>query len=420
MERYPRAEVERAMKVQEVILRALSKQITWWQAAEILGVTDRTVRRWRGQFRKNGYDGLFDHRKGRVSPRRVPLDTVENILELYREKYHDFNVRHFHEKLVEDHGIRLSYTWVKAALQGAGLVKKRRERGKHRKRRARRPLPGMMLHIDGSPHQWFQDDRWYDLIVILDDATSQIYYAQLVDAESTRSVMTALREVIEARGLFCSLYSDRASHFFLAPRKGEAFDTRRLTQVGRALKELGIDMIPAFSPQARGRSERSFGTWQGRLPQELRIRNIKTVETANQFLRETYIPEFNRKFTVTAAAEGTAFVPLVGQDLKRIFSIQHERMVQADNTVRWGNLILQIEPTPWRLSLARCRVIVYEHLDGSLSVGYGPHTLGRYTADGLFIDPTSERRHSEKAKKSAFQERGLISSENTKVASAAR
>jgi len=277
----------------------------------------------------------------------------------------------------------------------------------------------MMLHIDGSPHQWFQDDRWYDLIVILDDATSEIYYAQLEEAESTRTVMRALREVIESRGLFCSLYSDRASHFFQNPKKGEAFDRRQLTQVGRALKELGIEMIPAFSPQARGRSERSFGTWQGRLPQELRIRHITDVEQANRFLR-TYVQDFNRQFAISAAERGTAFVPLAGQDLDRIFSLHHERMVQADNTIRWGNLILQIEPSPWRLSMARCRVIVYEHLDNTLSIGYGPQTLGRYTRDGRLIGRSPKVRKTATAKKSALEREGPISSRQSVVASAAR
>ncbi len=209
VETYPRAAVERAMKVQEVILRAMAKKITWWQAAEIVGMSDRQMRRLRWRYENYGYDGLLDRRRGRPSERRVPLALAEQVLGLYREKYYDLNVRHFHEKLGEQHGITLSYTWVKLALQGAGLVAKARKRGVHRKRRVRRPLPGMLLHIDGSRHPWFQDDRWYDLIVILDDATSEIYYAQLVDEESTTTVMAGLWEVMERKGLFCALYSDR-------------------------------------------------------------------------------------------------------------------------------------------------------------------------------------------------------------------
>jgi transposase len=254
MDWYSKAAMERAMKIQEVILRALSKQITWWQAAEILGFSDRHLRRIRERFEEFGYESLFDRRRRQPSPKRVPLAVVEKILALYRERYFDLNVRHFHEKLGELHDIGLSYTWVKTVLQGAGLVARQRQRGVHRKRRERRPLPGMLLHIDGSRHQWFQDERWYDLIVILDDATSAIYYAQLVGEESTATVMAALREVIERKGVFCALYSDRGSHFWLTPKVGGKVDYHRRTQVGRALHELGVQMIPAYSPEARGRS----------------------------------------------------------------------------------------------------------------------------------------------------------------------
>jgi hypothetical protein len=378
---YPSAAVERAMKVQEVILRAISKQITWWQAAEIIGITDRHMRRYRERYEQSGIDGLLDRRRCRPSEKRVPLATVEQILLLYREQYFDFNVRHFHEKLVEEHNLPLSYTFVKTVLQGAGLVAKGRKRGPHRKRRPRRPLPGMLLHIDGSRHRWFQDERWYDLLVILDDATSQIYYAQLVEEESTATVMAGLRAVIEKHGIFCALYSDRASHFFVVPKPGEV-DPHRVTQVGRALRELGIQAIPAYSPQARGRSERGFRTWQGRLPQELRVRGIGTVEEANQFLRRYYIARFNRQFQRRAAESGTAFVPLGSQDLERIFSLHHPRQVNRDNTVSFANLVLQIERVSWRGTLAGCTVIVHQHLDGTLSLSHGPHALGRFTGEG--------------------------------------
>lgn len=307
---YGAAAMERTMKIQEVILRAVGKRITWWQAAEIIGISDRQMRRWKQRYETYGYDGLYDRRRDKPSPCRVPMETAQKVLELYREKYAGFNMRHFHEKLREVRAINLSYMWVKLELQGAGLVKKGRKRGVHRQRRERRPLPGMMLHLDGSEHRWFQDDRWYDLIEVLDDATSETYYAQLVEEESTRTVMAALKEVIERKGRFCTLYSDRASHFFETPKAGAPVDLHRLTQVGRPLKELGIQMIPAYSPQARGRGERRFGTWQGRLPQELHLAGITTVEEANRFLRERFIPEMNRKFSAPAAAPGHAFVPV--------------------------------------------------------------------------------------------------------------
>src|SRR5579864_4129108 len=400
MEAYPKAAMERAMKVQDVMLQAMAKRITWWQAAEILGIRDRHMRRWRERYVEEGYNGLLDRRRGKPSRRRVAVATVEKVFALYREKYFDLNVQHFHEKLRAEHGIELSYTWVKQALQGAGRVARGRKRGAHRKRRERRPLPGMLLHIDGSRHQWLQDERWYDLIVILDDATSEIYYAQLVEEESTATVMAGLREVIERQGVFCALYSDRGSHFWLTPKVGGKVDPHRLTQVGRALRELGIGMIPAYSPQARGRSERNFGTWQGRLPQELRLHQITSVEAANGFLREHYIAEFNQRFQRAAAQRGSAFLPCRRRDLNLIFSLQFERTVNRDNTVSFQNLSLQIERVRWRASLAGCQAVVHQHLDGTLSLTHGPHCLGRYTMQGMALATTEmpARRAVEKTR----------------------
>ena len=368
------------MKLQDVLLKAMAKKITWWEAAEIIGVTDRTMRRWRERLEIHGYTGLVDQRKGKPSDRRVPLARVEQVMRLYQETYFDLNLRHFHEKLREEHGIQLSYTWVQKALQGAGLVPRGRKRRKHRRRRERRPMPGMLLHIDGSKHQWFGDERWHDLIVILDDATSEIYYAQLVEEESTQTVMAGLREVIESQGLFCALYSDRGSHFFVTPKAGEKVDKHRLTQVGRAMKELGVQMIPAYSPQARGRSERSFGTWQGRLPQELRLAGISTVEAANAFLRERYIAEFNGKFTAPAREKGTAFRKASRADLNWIFTVQTERVVAKDNTVAIGDQHWQLERSRFRSSLAGCTVTIHQHLDATVSIRYGPHVVGRFPA----------------------------------------
>lgn len=409
---YSKAAVERAMKIQEVLLRAMARKITWWQAAEILGFSDRHLRRIRERYEEFGYESTFDKRRGQPSPKRVPLATVEKVLALYREKYFDLNVRHFHEKLRELHAIDLSYTWVKSVLQGAGLVARERQRGVHRKRRPRRPLPGMLLHIDGSRHQWFQDERWYDLIVILDDATSEIYYAQLTEEESTLTVMAGLKEVIERKGIFCALYSDRGSHFWLTPKAGGKIDPHRLTQVGRALRELGVQMIPAYSPQARGRSERNFGTWQGRLPQELRLRGIRSLEAANRFLREHYIAEFNGRFQVPAAQRGSAFVRRSSRDLDLIFALQFERTVNRDNTVSIQNLRLQIEPVRWRATLAGCTVTVHQHLDGTFTITHGPQRLGNYSAEGVSREKekfgaggTVEKTRSGKVHKPTFPPR---------------
>jgi len=389
MASYPQRARERAMKVEEVLLRVASGEQTFWQAVRVLNRSARHVRRLLQRYRQYGFPALVDRRTGRPSAKRMPWAVAEQVLQLYREKYFDFSVRHFHEKLREQHGITYGYTCIKALLQGAGLVARARKRGPHRLRRARRPAPGMLLHIDGSRHQWFGDERWYDLLVVLDDATSEVYYAQLVEEESTRTVLAALRAVVEKQGRFCALYSDRGSHFWLTPQAGELVDRQRLTQVGRALRELNIAMIPAYSPQARGRSERNFGTWQGRLPQELRLRGITTLEEANRFLCESYLAEFNRRFCVAAAQPERAFVPCSGYDLERIFSVQQERTVNQDNTVSIAHRLLQIEKTKWRGTLAKQRVLVCEHLDGRYTVYFGPHRVGRYEADGRPCRPAT-------------------------------
>ena len=354
------------------------------------------MRRMKQRYEEHGYNGLFDQRRGKRSVHRVPLATAEKVLGLYQEKYFDLNVRHFQEKLRDEEAIELSYTWVYQALVGAGLVAKRRRRGPHRRRRPRRPMPGMLLHIDGSKHRWLNDDRWYDLIVILDDATSEIYYAQLVEEESTRTVMAGLREVIEKEGLFCALYSDRGSHFFVTVKAGEKVEKQRLTQVGRAMKELGVQMIAAYSPQARGRSERSFGTWQGRLPQELRLAGVSTVEGANAFLREKYIGEFNGKFRVAAEQKGTAFRRTSRSDLNWIFSVQTERVVAKDNTVAIGSRLWQIDKSKLCSTLAGSTVTIHEHLDETVSIRYGPHVVGRFDKKGEKLIRATEKERGGK------------------------
>jgi len=383
---YPARALERAMKIREVITRAMSGKINWLQAAEIIGITDRSMRRWRKRLDVDGYEGLFDRRRMRPSAKRIQMAEVEKILRLYREKYFDLNVKHFVEKLHGEEKVTLSYTWVKTALQNAGLVKRYARRGPHRKKRPRRPLTGMMLHVDGSRHQWIPGlDQYQDMVVLFDDATSELYDAQLVDEESTATVMAGLKRVVETRGLFCSLYSDRGSHMAWTPKAGEPVHPRNPTQIARALDQLGIELILAYSPQARGRCERLFGTWQGRLPQELRLRGITTMEAANEFLRGEWIPLHDASFSVKAEQSGTAFLRYPGKDLDKIFSQHHERVVENDNTVSFENRCLQIPQQTFRFSLARCRVLVCEHLDQTLSVHYGHHVLARYDAAGQIL-----------------------------------
>jgi len=376
------------MKVQEIMLRAMSGQILWIQAADILGMSARQMRRWKRRYEHYGYDGLFDRRKRTPSPRRVPLATVEQILHLYREKYYDFNARHFCEKLLTEHQIKISYNWLRLALQGDGLMQAKPRGSTHRLRRPRKPVIGMMLHMDGSPHDWLGTGDPVDLIAISDDANNEVYDIALVDEEDSASCMEMVRNVVEEEGVFCSLYTDRGSHFFLTKKAGDNVVKDHVTQFARALKELGIQPIPAYSPEARGRSERLNETLQGRLPQEFRLRGIKTKEAANKFLREEYIRMHNRSFKRKAEQEGSAFLPVPASvDLDKVFCFKHERTVNKDNTISFNNRILQITPSHLRISFAKCKVMVFEHLDKSVTIGFGPHVLGYYSPNGMPLTP---------------------------------
>ena len=397
---YPRPAMERVMKRQEVILKAMSGQIHWIQAAEILGITDRQMRRVKLQYQTYGCDGLIDRRRLTPSSRKVPYSMCEKVLSLYREKYFDFNITHFHEKLRKEHAIALSYNWVRGVLEEAGLIKKRKRRSRHRKKRPRKPLIGMMLHMDGSPHDWFSNGTEYSLVVISDDANNEVYDMALVCEEDALTCMSMVKGVVENKGIFCSFYTDRASHFFLTKKAGERVCKDNLTQIGRALEECGIQHIPSYSPQGRGRSERLNGTLQGRIPQELRIRGIKTLKEANNYLRGEYIKEHNKNFMIKPEDESSAFIPVIeGVDLDKIFCFKYERVVNNDNTISFKNRLFQIRPNEMRISFVRCRVIVHEHIDRSISVTYGPHTIGYYTPEGLSTNPHYQQRKKKEAKK---------------------
>jgi transposase len=379
---------ERTMKRHEVILKAIQGEITWIQAAEILGLSCRQMRRIKKSYEEKGTQGLLDHRIGSPAWNQVPSEVVQKVLKLYREEYFDFNVKHFHEQIQSEHGIQQSYPWTLYTLQNAGLVPKQNTREKHRKRRERRPLPGMMIHLDGSDHQWIGESlpKW-DLLATLDDANNEVYHAFFAPEEDTRSVLSILRTTIEQQGVFCSLYTDRARHFIVTDKAGEKPDPSIRTQCQRALDQLGIRLIPAYSPQARGRGERLWRTFQGRLPQELRRAGVQSIDNANSYLLEKFIPHYNERFKVSPSQAGTAFVPvLAGQDLNRIFSLQYERIVTNDNTVSFKKRVLQLPQSSLRFSFARCKVTVYEHLDGSFSIGYGAHALGTYDSNGILIE----------------------------------
>ena len=354
------------------------------EAARILGVCERTFRRYINRYEEEGADGLLDRRLSQASHRRAPVDEVLALSEQYQSRYHGWGVKHFYSWYKREGG-RRSYSWVKNQLQSASLVKKALGRGKHRKRRQRMPLPGMMIHQDGSTHAWVPNALW-DLIVTMDDATSEHYSMFFVEEEGTASSFRGVKEVIERMGLFSSFYSDRGSHYWYTPESGGKVDKRQLTQFGRAMKQLGIGMIAAYSPQARGRSERVFGTHQGRLPKELAAVGITDMTEANRYLAEVYLPHYNAEFRCLAAEEGTAFIQAPAIDLDNILCEKFERTVGKDNCVRFEGVSLQIPSQRHRLHYVKARVQVHRYLDGQLAVFHGPRCLALYDARGRLLE----------------------------------
>jgi transposase len=376
----------RMLKLRDVLSRWEAKQISQLEAAELMGVSERTFRRWTRRFEGEGEAGLVDRRLGKPSPRRVPAAEAERVAELYRTRYGGFTAKHFHERLLGVHGFNWGYTWTKTFLHGQGLLAPAPRRGAHRRKRPRRPLRGMMLHQDGSRHEWLNGQPAVDLIVTLDDATGEIYSAFLVAEEGTHSTLRALHEVISRHGLPCSLYTDRGSHYFVTPTAGKKPDPRARTQVGRALAQLGIEHIPAFSPEARGRSERAFRTLQDRLPKELAVAGITTIAAADRYLREVFAPAYNTRFAVAPEQPGSAFVAIGDLDLDQILCLEEPRQVGNDNTVLWRRRRLQIPASPLRPHFVRARVKVRQHLDGSLSIFHGPRCIARYGPQGETLE----------------------------------
>lgn len=370
------------MTRQEVIQKAIEKKITWLQAADICGVTARHMSRLRERFELLGLDGLRDGRTGKSQPRRIALEVEQELCRLKRDLYPDFSVRHFHEFVTERHGIAISETWTRIVLQKHGLVVKAPGRGKHRRKRERRAMRGMLLHLDASTHSWIAGMPMRDLVVMLDDADGRILYARFVEQEGTLSTLQALEHVLVRFGRFCELYTDRGSHFCHTTKAEAGPDEGQFGQVARVLKALGIRHILARSPEARGRSERAFGTIQGRLPQELRLAGITDYDAANHYLQTQFVLDFNRRFTVEPAEPESAFTPVVGLDLRLLLTVQHERTVQKDNTVVLHGLHLQLPKSRERPHFVRCPVIVHEFLDGKLGVSYQGRLLARFTSDG--------------------------------------
>ena len=372
----------RMRKFRDVLSRWERRELSMMEAGELLGMSERQFRRYRERYAEDGMAGLVDRRLGKASSRRVPADVVDEMLSLYRERYSGWNVKHFHEHLVRDHNFSWGYTFTKTQLHAAGLVERAKRRGAHRRKRPRKPCAGMMLHQDASRHEWLEGQPQLDLIVTMDDATSEVYSAFLVEEEGTASTFEGLLETFAAQGLPSSLYTDRGSHYFHTPKAGEWVDKERLTQVGRALDKLGVEHIPAYSPEARGRSERMFATLQDRLPRELRLFGIAGMEAANRFIRDTYLPAHNARFARPAEIAESAFVTVEKAQLAEILCIEEERVVGNDNTVVFGRLRLQLPPSPIRHHFVKARVKVRRYPDGRLAVFHGPRLLARYESDG--------------------------------------
>jgi len=377
----------RRMRFEDLLVRHERGELGQEAAAEILGISERTFRRWRDRLAEEGVAGLDDRRLA-PSKRRADAAEIGRMLALYRTTYSDFNVKHFHEQMVKRHNYTLGYTVTKLRLHAAGLVRPATKRSAHRKKRPRRPMVGMMVHQDASMHGWLPGGPKHDLVVTMDDATSAIYSAFLVEEEGTASTFRGLAEVVERHGLFCTFYTDRGSHYFHTPEAGGKVSRTTVTQVGRALKQLGIEHIAAYSPQARGRSERAFLTLQDRLPKDMALAGVTTVEGANRWLAETYLAQHNADFAVEAEQEGSGFVPDRAGLAREILCVQEDRTVGNDNTVKWRNISLQLPASRLRPHFVKAKVRVHEYPDGQLAVFLGPHRLADYRATGDIIDTT--------------------------------
>lgn len=370
----------RKMRFEEAYAGWEVGRLTQSEAANLLGVCDRTFRRYLVKVEAEGLEGLIDKRLNRVSHLRAPVDEVLRMTQRYRQRHQGWSAKHYYAWYRRDGGQR-SYTWVKNRLQEAQLITKAPAKGAHRKRRERSPWPGLMIHQDGSTHEWIAGQKW-DLIVTMDDATNEHYAMFFVEQEGTVSSLRGVQEVIEARGLFSSFYSDRGSHYWNTPEAGGKVDKKNLTQFGRALQHLGIEMIAAYSPEARGRSERMFRTHQDRLPRELALAGITDMAAANRYLTEAYRPAFNTEFMQPAMEEGSAFVGWIGGPLSDILCERYERTVGNDNCVSFEGLKLQIPADRHRCHYVKAKVTVLRRQDGTLAILHGPRKLADYEACG--------------------------------------
>ena len=377
-----KAQGRRMQKFRDVLSSWEEGRLSQLEAAALLGCSERQFRRYRDRFLDDGEEGLKDRRLGKPSARAIAASERAAMLALYRARHRGWTAKHFHDWGKRHHGFAWGYTWTKTQLHVAGLLQRAPRRGAHRRKRERKPCAGMMLHQDGSRHVWLDGQGEMDLIVTMDDATSWIYSAFLVEEEGTGSTFGACLETFSEHGLPCSLYTDRASHYFLTPEADGPVDKVHLTQVGRALSRLGVEHIPAYSPEARGRSERMFGTLQDRLVKELALAQVRDLATANNWIKKQYLPEHNRLFGHAPRVSDNAFVAVACSDLVETLCSEHERIVSRDNTVSWEGLRLQVPESPLRAHYVKARVKVRQYPDGRLALFHGPRRIAQFDADG--------------------------------------
>ena len=380
----------RKMRFEEAYEGWKKGRLTQEEAARLLGVCDRTYRRYLVRYEEEGMEGLVDRRLGQISHRSAPVDEIIALADLYNNRYQGFTVKHFYSWYQRSHGGLRSYTWVKNTLQGRGLVSKASLKGTHRKQRPRAPYIGMMLHQDGSKHEWVPGKLW-DLIVTMDDASSEHYSMFFVEEEGTQSSFQGVNEVIDKHGVFASLYTDRGSHYWHTPEAGKKVDKENLTQFGRAMRQLGIEMIPAYSPEARGRSERAFRTHQERLVKELALAGITEIKQANVYIRDVYMPAFNEEFAVTPEESASMFVPWVGTPLQDTLCEQYERTVGNDNCVKFDGMALQIQPDKYRFHYVKVKVRVHRYTNKTIAIFHGHRKLASFNSKGKEVSNCNKK-----------------------------
>lgn len=369
----------------QLLARVIAGELKLWEAAVVLGMSVRQVRRLKGALLRQGPAGLAHANRGRASPRRLSPTLRQHVIDLYLGRYRGLNHQHFCELLDQREHLRLSVASVRRILKAAGLGSPHTRRPTpHRRRRERMPAEGMLLQLDGSPHRWLGPDgpRW-SLLSAVDDATGEPVGALFRDQEDTAGYLLLLRHIVTTRGIPAAIYRDRHSIFRSPGTEILDIDQQLVststspqpTQLGRVLAELGIESIAAASPQAKGRIERSWRTHQDRLVAELRLAGVTTLEQANAFLAD-YLARYRQRFGVSPTSPDSAYVPISpGTDLERIFCCKYTRKVASDNTLRFAGQRLQLLPGRDRLSYARLVVEVHQRLDGSLVVVYQGRTL---------------------------------------------